>query len=99
MQFTLICSIKLCVKKFCTVCIEMAPRGLTRKHLRARSDTAEIAWRTLAAFVHEKRTRDRDAAVSMLAMRPTNLTQEIPGCCSKANTEKASAHGRGEGCG
>ena len=81
----------------------MRPRGLTRKHLRARSDTAEIAWRTPAAFVHEKWTRDRDAAVTTLAMRPRMLLHRgwsLKRLCSlKANTEKTSAHGRGEGCG
>ena len=32
-----------------------------------RSDTAEVALRRLASYVHDKRTRDRDAAVSLLA--------------------------------
>ena len=39
--------------------------------LIARSDTAEVALRRLASYVHEKRTGDRDAATSMLAIKPT----------------------------
>ncbi|OLP95779.1 hypothetical protein AK812_SmicGene22019 [Symbiodinium microadriaticum] len=45
--------------------------------LIARSDTAEVALRRLASYVHEKRTGDRDAAVSMLAIKPTNLSHDI----------------------
>ena len=45
--------------------------------LIARSDTAEVALRRLASYVREKRTGDRDAAVSMLAIKPTNLSHDI----------------------
>ena len=45
--------------------------------LIARSDTAEVALRRLASYVHEKRTGDRDAATSMLAIKPTNLSHDI----------------------
>ena len=46
-------------------------------NLIATSDTAEVALRRLASYVHERRTGDRDAAISMLAIKPTNLSHDI----------------------
>ena len=48
------------------------PKALS---LIAKSDT-EVALRRLASYVH-RRTGDRDAAISMLAIKPTNLSHDI----------------------
>ncbi|CAE7317915.1 unnamed protein product [Symbiodinium sp. CCMP2592] len=45
--------------------------------LIAPNDIADVALRRLASYVHEKGTSDRDAAVSMLAIKPTNLSHDI----------------------
>ena len=50
------------------------PKALS---LIAKSDTAEVALRRLASYVHARRTGDRDAAISMLAIKPTNLSHDI----------------------
>ena len=50
------------------------PKALS---LIAKSDIAEVALRRLASYVHERRTGDRDAAISMLAIKPTNLSHDI----------------------
>lgn len=50
------------------------PKALS---LIAKSDSAEVALRRLAFYVHERRTDDRDAAISMLAIKPTNLSHNL----------------------
>ena len=45
--------------------------------LLGTNDIAEIAMRKIAAFVHEKRTGDRDAADAMLAVRPAGGNQDV----------------------
>ena len=41
------------------------------------NDSAEIALRHLSSFVHERRTGDREAASSMLALRPSGTRCDI----------------------
>ncbi|CAE7400933.1 unnamed protein product, partial [Symbiodinium sp. CCMP2456] len=40
-------------------------------------DTCEIALRRLASWIHEKRTGDKDAAQSMLAVKPSSFASDI----------------------
>ncbi|CAE7309115.1 unnamed protein product [Symbiodinium sp. CCMP2592] len=43
----------------------------------AQDDTCEVALRRLAAWIHERRTGDRDAAQSMLAIKPSSFSTDV----------------------
>ena len=64
----------------------------------ARRETAEAALRRLASYVHEERTGNRDAALSMLAIKPAHLSHDIAPAwlVSKAASFAPSEHNRRE---
>ncbi|CAE7583551.1 unnamed protein product [Symbiodinium sp. CCMP2456] len=43
----------------------------------AQDDTCEVALRRLAAWIHERRTGDKDAAHSMLAIKPSSFSSDV----------------------
>ncbi|OLP75930.1 hypothetical protein AK812_SmicGene44202 [Symbiodinium microadriaticum] len=43
----------------------------------AQDDTCEVALRRLAAWIHERRTGDKDAAQSMLAIKPSSFSSDV----------------------
>ncbi|CAE7871303.1 unnamed protein product, partial [Symbiodinium sp. KB8] len=56
----------------------------------AQDDTCEVALRRLAAWIHELRTEDRDAAQSTLAIKPSSFSTDV--APSWLVTEAASFH-------
>ncbi|CAE7880534.1 unnamed protein product [Symbiodinium sp. KB8] len=43
----------------------------------AQDDTCEVALRRLAAWIHERRTGDKNAAQSMLAIKPSSYSSDV----------------------
>ena len=64
----------------------------------AQDHTCEVALRRLAAWIHEKRTGDRDAAQSMLAIKPSSFATDVAPTwlVSEAATYSQSEHKRRE---
>ena len=64
----------------------------------AQDDTCEVALRRLAAWIHERRTGDRDAAQSMLAIKPSSFATDVAPSwlVTEATTYSQSEHKRRE---
>ena len=64
----------------------------------AQDDTCEVALRRLAAWIHERRTGDRDAAQSMLAIKPSSFATDVAPSwlVTEAATYSQSEHKRRE---
>ncbi|CAE7791178.1 unnamed protein product [Symbiodinium sp. CCMP2592] len=64
----------------------------------AHDDTCEVALRRLAAWIHERRTSDRDAAQSMLAIKPSSFSTDVAPSwlVTEAATYSQSEHKRRE---